>query len=301
MPPFFYTCISMNEEPRATTVDEQIATLQACGMVIANPDHVRRVLLSVGYYRMGFYWFQFEIPQLRRGGIRRFRRDTTWEKVEALYNFDNRFRNLLSFYLQTIETDIRTQITYVVSGHYIEDPYWFVNPRCVKQEFVNSFVEKEYADIKKNDIIRKHHRHHPNKDYAPAWKTLNFLMFGQTQRLYEALLDESLCQRIYSRYDVKEYDVFISYLNILRDTRNVCAHSHILYDKKLSRGIKGKLENLDLVSGEEFTIVGILKLVYYMLRKIDPQKEMEMRNALRQLVNQVEYDVVRFAISRLAI
>ena len=38
-----------------------------------------------------------------------------------------------------------------------------------------------------------------------------------------------------------------------------------------------------------------------MLRQIDPDTEVEMRNSLRNLVNQVDYDIVRFAISRLAI
>ena len=83
--------------------------------------------------------------------------------------------------------------------------------------------------------------------------------------------------------------------------RNVCAHSHILYDKKLYRGIKGPNSKLGLKAGEEFSIVGVLKLVYYMLRQIDSDTEVEMRNSLRNLVNQVDYDIVRFAISRLAI
>ena len=37
-----------------------------------------------------------------------------------------------------------------------------------------------------------------------------------------------------------------------------------------------------------------------MLRQIEPKKETEMREALRNLVNQVEFDIVKFAISRLA-
>ena len=290
----------MSDRKTATTVVEQLDRLQERGMIITNPEHARKVLLSVGYFRMGFYWYGFEIPEYRKKGIHKFRRDTTWEMVEALYNFDGRFRNLLSFYLQTIETDIRTYITYIVSNHYRTNPVWFVNPSCVGSDFINEF-STAYSKLRRNnDVIKKHHRKHPEDTYAPAWKTLEFLTFGEVQHLYLNILDQPLRQQVFSRYNIEEEEVFNSYIDILRIIRNVCAHSHILYDKRLYKGIVGRHELLGLETGEEFSIVGVLKLIYYMLRQIEPEKETEMRNALRSLVNQVEYDSVRFAISRLA-
>ena len=299
VPPFLLK--NMSNRKTATTIDEQLALLQARGMVIADTNHARNILSSVGYFRMGFYWYCFEIQKKRKKGIHKFRRDTTWEKVEALYNFDDRFRNLLSFYLQTIETDIRTSITYIVSNHYKTDPIWFVNQACVGGTFISEFIAG-YPKIRwNNEVIRKHHRKHPEDTYAPAWKTLEFLTFGEVQHLYLNILDEPLRQHIFSRYNITEENVFKSYIDILRIIRNVCAHSHILYDKRLYDGIVGRHDLLGLETGEEFSIVGILKLIYYMLRQIDPDKEIEMRNSLRALVNQVEYDSVRFAISRLAL
>lgn len=290
----------MSDRKTATTVVEQLDRLQERGMIITNPEHARKVLLSVGYFRMGFYWYGFEITEYRKKGIHKFRRDTTWEMVEALYNFDGRFRNLLSFYLQTIETDIRTYITYIVSNHYRTDPVWFVNPSCVGSDFINEFSTAYLKLRRNNDVIKKHHRKHPEDTYAPAWKTLEFLTFGEVQHLYLNILDQPLRQQVFSRYNIEEEEVFNSYIDILRIIRNVCAHSQILYDKRLYKGIVGRHELLGLETGEEFSIVGVLKLIYYMLRQIEPEKETEMRNALRSLVNQVEYDSVRFAISRLA-
>lgn len=291
---------NMSDRKTATTIDEQLDCLQSRGMVISDIDHARSVLSSVGYFRMGFYWYGFEIPKHRKKGIHKFRKDTTWEKVEALYDFDDRFRNLLSFYLQTIETDIRTHITYIVSNHYKTDPFWFVNPACVASAFITEFCAG-YPKLKRNNnVIRKHHLKHPEDTYAPAWKTLEFLTFGEVQHLYLNILDAPLRQQIYSRYKIAEEDVFKSYIDILRIIRNVCAHSHILYDKRLYEGIVGRHELLNLETGEEFSIVGVLKLIYYMLHQIDMDKETEMRDSLCSLVNQVEYDSVRFAIARLA-
>ena len=66
----------------------------------------------------------------------------------------------MSFYLQTIETDIRTYITYIVSNHYKADPLWFVNPSYVGKEFVDEFTAG-YSLLKRNEVIKKHHRKHP--------------------------------------------------------------------------------------------------------------------------------------------
>lgn len=289
----------MSDRKTATTIDEQLTRLKERGMVIDNIDHANKTLLSVGYYRMGFYWYKFEIREYRKRGIHKFRKDTTWNKVEALYDFDDRFRNILSFYLQTIETDIRTYITYIVSNHYKTDPTWFINNECVKDVFAENF-RRNYDKLKKNDVIRKHHLKHPEDTIAPAWKTLEFLTFGEVQYLYNSILDESLRKQIFSRYNIKNEDIFISYINTLREIRNVCAHSHILYDIKLYHGIRGDAKILDIKSGEEFNIIGVIKLIYYMLRIIRPAYEEEMRNAVKELVNRNEFNDVHKLISRIA-
>lgn len=41
----------------AIDVDEQISLLRQRGMIIDDEDKAKEVLLDVGYYRLGFYWF----------------------------------------------------------------------------------------------------------------------------------------------------------------------------------------------------------------------------------------------------
>ena len=270
-------------------------------MQITDAEHAAEVLLSVGYYRLGFYWFLFEKSHNLNRRNHNFRKDTTWEKVEALYDFDDRFRNIVSFYLQTIETDIRTYITYTVSNHYKDDPIWFAQPQFMTHKFLEESLPNIITSVGKNDVIRRHRRNHPQNLYAPAWKTLEFLTFGEMQHLYEGIRDEKLRYAIYSRYHIEDESVFMSYLNVLRDVRNVCAHSHILYDKKLYCNIKENDTKLHFVDYREaYTIVGILKLIYYMLGIISPKKEIEMHQRLCELVNNEEYAKVYFAISRIA-
>ena len=44
----------------AKNVDEQIDLLQSRGMIINDIEKAKEVLLDVGYYRLGFYWFPYE-------------------------------------------------------------------------------------------------------------------------------------------------------------------------------------------------------------------------------------------------
>ena len=49
---------------KATYLHEQIALLRSRGMVITNEQKAEEILLDVGYYRLGFYAYPFEInPQ----------------------------------------------------------------------------------------------------------------------------------------------------------------------------------------------------------------------------------------------
>jgi abortive infection bacteriophage resistance protein len=45
---------------QATTIEEQIALLKNRGMIIGNEDKAKEILMDIGYYRLGFYWFPFE-------------------------------------------------------------------------------------------------------------------------------------------------------------------------------------------------------------------------------------------------
>ena len=46
----------------ATNIDEQLNLLKNRGMIIEDEKKAKEILLDVGYYRLGFYWF----PQEKR-------------------------------------------------------------------------------------------------------------------------------------------------------------------------------------------------------------------------------------------
>ena len=44
----------------ATNIDEQLRLLKNRGMYIENESKAREILMDIGYYRLGFYWFHME-------------------------------------------------------------------------------------------------------------------------------------------------------------------------------------------------------------------------------------------------
>lgn len=49
---------------KAYTIEEQIARLKSNGMIFDNEEKAKEILLDVGYYRLGFYSFPYEIQFL---------------------------------------------------------------------------------------------------------------------------------------------------------------------------------------------------------------------------------------------
>lgn len=159
-------------------------------------DKVKEHLLDIGYYRLGFYWYYFEIDHKHN-----FRDGTTFDDVIKLYYFDVDLRNILSKYLYRIEVHFRTQLVYYASNKYKNNPTWFIDESLVNNYFLDRLKDIYSEYFKKSNLpIRKHHEKYINDRYAPAWKTLEFFTFGQVFMLYRNLKDECLKAEIASVY-----------------------------------------------------------------------------------------------------
>ena len=268
----------------ATTIDEQLALLKSRGMGIADEEKAREILMDVGYYRLGFYWFPYERTYPSKADRdHRFRPGTVFEHAVRLYYFDHDLRSVLSPYLYRIEVNLRTYVTYVVSNYYRENPIWFADKRIVDGGFVDSLPAR-YETIRRNDAISRHHRKHKSDVYAPAWKTLEYMTFGDMLTLFSALKDEELKLRIVARYDLRNLSVFSSYMNTIRVLRNLCAHGHNVYDLHLQKPIrKGPLA--DVKGSRTNNIVGCLRVVLYVLGTISVHREEELRYRLNRLLS----------------
>lgn len=256
---------------KATTIDQQIKILTDRGVKINDVDKAKEVLLDIGYYRLGFYFYPFELsyPHLDDKRGHEVIPGTKFEDAVNLYYFDFDLRNILLRYTSRIEVAFRTYVVYYMSNKYSNNPTWFVDRRILNNTFVKDIKEK-YTDIQKNPVIERHHKKHAC-NYAPAWKTLEFVTMGSMQKLFEALKCRDDQVAIIRHFNIRKIGTFISYIDTIRRLRNACAHGTLLYDITLSLPIAGG----PAVKGSNPArqrLSGIVDVAKYMLMQISENR-----------------------------
>ncbi|MFI3262345.1 MAG: Abi family protein [Rikenellaceae bacterium] len=254
---------------KATTVDEQIGILSGRGLVIEDIVFAKDKLLNIGYYRLGFYSFHFEINPNQSVRTHRYKAGSKFESIIELYDFDNRLRHLLLFYLHKIEVNLRTRITYDSSLYYKDDPCWFVNEDIMRRKFVDSFDKLIYDNLRgHNSVISKHHVKHACS-YAPAWKTLEFLTIGNVEMLYKSLKNDNLKRYISNSYGCS-IRIFCNYIYVIRIIRNVCSHGNCIYNFNLPRGIRSGVatSGKSLSNNDFYNLNGVAYVILYFLGRI---------------------------------
>lgn len=269
---------------QAINVEEQIKLLRQRGMRIDDEEKAREVLLDVGYYRLGFYWFPFEhtFPS-KNNRTHKLRKGTNFDHIVKLYYFDFNLRSILSKYLNRIEIHLRTLIIYYVSNNNKTSPTWFVDPVVVTPAYIRTFDRKVYNNqFKCATAIQQHHRNHINDRYAPAWKTLEFMTLGGIIHLFKALRDETVRRTISEQFKVRQLIVFESYLSAILTIRNYCAHGKALYDISLPTSIRrGPAGRMDSESYQK--LYGAIKVIYYMTGVVSVNRQADLKIELVEL------------------
>ncbi len=268
----------------AIDVSEQIDLLESRGMVITDRDKAQEVLLDIGYYRLGFYWFPFEktYPNKNRR-THQFREGTNFDYIVKLYYFDFNLRNILTKYLNRIEINFRTFLTYQVSNRHKESPTWFVDPAIVSSKFAKTFDQRVYTtEFMQNFAIKQHHKTHINDKYAPAWKTIEFMTLGAVIALFRAIIDRDTCRIICNHFGVKHLAIFNTYLSTINTIRNHCAHGNILYDISLPTSIrKGPAGAMS--SSDYQNLHGAIRVIYYLIGHVSRNRQNDLKKELTDL------------------
>ena len=263
---------------KARSIEEQIKLLKKRGMIFDDEDKAKQTLEDVGYYRLGFYWYHFQ-KDFRK---HLFLDNTHFSTVINLYYLDVDLRFLLIKVLSRIEINLRTRIIYIVSNHYKDNPFWFADKKIMKNQFVDT-LDNFYTDIKKkNKVIAEHHRKYPNDKYAPAWKTLEFMTLGSLYTLFTSLKEEEIKTAIASKYRVQNIKVFDNYFKVIRNIRNICSHTRVLYDLSYYETVvkKGVVKISD---EEKNSLSAIIKVISYFLQQISANRANDFQNNLKEL------------------
>ena len=282
------------------TLDQQINILKEKGLVINDIDFAKKVLFKENYFFLSGYRYLF----MTKYKEKKFNDGTTFDELYSVFLFDRHIRNLMFKNILIIENNIKSIMSYQLSKKYGFKEKDYLNPDNFTKDPMR---EKQVYDVlgKMKRQIRVNGKQHTatqhymfNYGYIPMWILVKVLSFGLISELYLILKNEDK-EAISNFYEIDTEEMG-TYLNLLSNFRNICAHEDILYDHRTQRLINDTEFHykLDIPKDEEgiykfgkndlFAMVIILKQMLEKDEFIDFLRELEYEiNLLDSRVNTV--------------
>ena len=219
------------------TIDEQTDILRKKGLIINDEKKTREILLRENYFFISGYRHLF----MNKEDKDKFLPGTTFEELYAVFVFDRKIRNIMFKYILVIENNIKSIISYQLSKKYGFREKDYLNPNNFSQDSLQSRQVYDVLNKVKRQIRvngRKHtatFHYIEHYGYIPFWILVKVLSFGIMAEFYDILKYEDQAE-ISKFYNVSP-EILGTYLSLLSNFRNVCAHEDILYDHRTQRVI----------------------------------------------------------------
>ena len=219
------------------TIDQQIDILKKKGLIIDDEVMAKNILLKENYFFLNGYRHLF----MNSPTDRTFISGATFSELYALFQFDRYSRNIFFKNLLIIENRLKSVISYQLSKKYGYKEKDYLNYRNFDQNPEKKRRVKDVIDKMKRQIRINTARHNAtmhylkNYGFIPLWILVKVLSFGMVCELFSILKEEDKIE-IASVFQVTPEDLE-SFLPILSNYRNLCAHEDIVFDHKTERSI----------------------------------------------------------------
>lgn len=224
-------------EKNFKSLDEQIEILKSKGLIIEDDTLTRNILLKENYFFLnGYRHLLMKSPKDKT-----FIEGSTFRELYSIFLFDRHLRNIMFKNLLIIENNLKSIFSYQLSKKYGYREKDYLNIKNftndpTKAKKVKDLVNKMKRQISINGSQHNATIHYISKyGYVPLWVLVKVLSFGVISDLYSILKPDDKVG-IASIYNIS-IENLESFLPILSNYRNLCAHEDILYDHKTDRSI----------------------------------------------------------------
>lgn len=275
------------------TLDEQIEILKNKGLVISDIEYAKEVLLRENYFFIMGYRHVF----LKRDSSRKFIDGTTFEEVYSLFVFDRMFRNIIFKNILIVENNYKSILSYTLSKSYGYKEKDYLN--------ISNFDDDKDKIKQINDLIRKIKRqfrvngkqhgatshYMDNYGYIPLWIGIKVISFGLMSELFSILKYKDK-ESVASIYKVLPEEME-TYLPILANYRNLCAHEDVVFDHFTQREIPDTKyhnilnieKNIDGYVNGKNDIFALIIILKRLLTDVD----------FKMMMNEINYELDRLS------
>ena len=259
----------------ATTVEQQIERLLERGLISPDRDKLEKYLSSIGYYRLSAYWLPYEeVPTNRKTRSRKFKPDTTFEKILDVYIFDRQLKLLAMEAIERIEIHVRSRWTNRFTLEH--GPHGFMDDKNFSCSWKhNEMLHKLATRVSRsNEVFHQHYKTRYKQPYLPPlWAICQTMSFTELSTWYARTASNSIKHDVALDLGLPTKEVMEGTLEALCYIRNICAHHGRLWNRRLVKYvpmIKKFRADLSLTSSEnEATnhIYNVLVVILHMLSK----------------------------------
>ena len=220
----------------ALTYDQQIDRLKNVhNLSISDDAAALEILKKVNYYRLSAYGLGLS----QKDDKEKYIDGISLEHIYRLYEFDSIFRNILIHVIEQLEIQLRTQISNFLAVKYgsegYVDPAHFTEKKTKNGEPVHTTVMESFnkeREHQKNAPFVKHHMA-KYEGHFPVWVAVELFTFGNLSSLYSIMVleDRKEIARLYNT----EPKYLGSWILVLVEIRNICAHYSRLYNMPLKQ------------------------------------------------------------------
>ena len=271
------------------TIQEQISILESKGLIIDDYLFTEDILIRENYFFISGYRHLF----LKSPKDRNFIKGTTFRELYALFKFDRQVRNIVFKNLLIIENNLKSIISYQLSKKYGFREKDYLKPENFtkvpdKQRQLSDTLKKMKRQIRVNGAQHSATSHYlKNYGYIPLWVVVKVLSFGIVGELYTVMKREDQ-EEIANIYDLSINNL-LTYLPILSNYRNLCAHEDILYDHRTQKiiGDTRYHDGLDIPTTDGEYIYGkddLFALIIILKQLLRPEE-------FRLLINELSYEI----------
>ena len=279
----------MGKVKQFKTIDEQIEILKDKGLLIADIEKTKKILLRENYFFINGYRHIF----MKSLDDKRFIDGATFDELYSLFCFDRNIRNIMFKYILVVENNLKSIISYELSRRYGYKEKDYLNPKNFTQDSIKSRQVKDVLNKMKRQIRvngRKHTatlHYLDNYGYVPMWILVKVLSLGIVSELYNILkIDDKLVIADMYHIDIETLGIYIS---LLANFRNICAHEDILYDYRTQRVIPDnkyhKILNIDKTDDEYIYGKNDLFALLIILKQMLSEEE------FHDLLGEISYEV----------
>lgn len=252
------------------SINNQIAKFKERELDLSCYDDskLKEILLDVGYYRLGFYCYYYFDKKTNK-----YSSTVKISDIINLYYLDIDLKYLLLKYINRIEINFRTKLIYYVSMKYKDNSRWYVDDKIMNSESIIKFKNNVYTEKFKQDnlTLKNHHLKYPNDDFAPCWKVFEYLTFGAIITVLGNIEDQSVKQIIADKYGIKDLNKFFRLLHTVRQIRNICAHSGVLFDYTLPLSVNS-IPQITYNKGDRNSLDASIKVIGFFIQSISSNR-----------------------------